>query len=123
MLFLGTKNRPEATYSQYLTKHGGTRNAATSEDATFFFFDIDNSALDGALELFSEFFKCPTFSESGVEREINAIESEFRKNVSSELRRINQIEKSILTAKTSALNGFQTGNFKSLTFEDQEKQQ
>ena len=123
MLFLGTRNRPEASYSQYLTKNAGSRNAATSEDATFFFFDIDNAALEGALELFSEFFICPTFSESGVEREINAIESEFRKNYSSELRRINQIEKSALTSKTSALNGFQTGNFKSLTFEDQVKQE
>ena len=56
---------------------------------TFFYFDVANEALSGALELFSEFFKCPTFSESGVEREINSIESEFRKNQSSEIRRIN----------------------------------
>ena len=80
MLFLGTKNRDENAYSTYLTTHGGSRNAATAEDMTFYYFDVKNDALQGALELFSEFFKCPTFSDSGVEREINAIESEFRKN-------------------------------------------
>lgn len=80
MLFLGTKNRDENAYSSYLTTNGGSRNAATAEDMTFYYFDVKNDALQGALELFSEFFKCPTFSDSGVEREINAIESEFRKN-------------------------------------------
>ena len=123
MLFLGTKNRDENAYASYLTAHGGSRNAATGEDQTFFFFDVENSALEGALELFSEFFWAPTFSDSGVEREINAIESEFRKNYSSELRRINQIEKSAMTSEDSALNRFQAGNFKSLFPDDENKRE
>ena len=70
MLFLGTKNRPENEYTKYLTENGGTRNAATAEDSTFFYFDVKNQALEGALELFSEFFECPTFSQDGTDREI-----------------------------------------------------
>ena len=120
MLFLGTNKRPENTYTQYLTEHGGQRNAATSEDATFFYFDVKNDAFDGALELFSEFFKEPNFSEDGTAREINAIESEFRKNYTSELRRVWQIEKSHMTSDKSALHGFSTGNLKSLPFETEE---
>ena len=42
MLFLGTKNRKENEYTKYITDNGGTRNAATSEDSTFFYFDIKN---------------------------------------------------------------------------------
>ena len=121
MLFLGTNNRPENTYTQYLTEHAGQRNAATSEDATFFYFDVRNEAFDGAIELFSEFFKEPNFSEEGTAREINAIESEFRKNYTSELRRVWQIEKSHLTDPESALHGFATGNSNSLPHETEEQ--
>ena len=120
MLFLGTKNRPEDEYTKYLTSNGGSRNAATSEDSTFFYFDVKNQALEGALERFSEFFKCPTFSQDGTDREIKAIDSEFKKNVSSELRRIHQIEKSHLTDKASVLRRFQAGNFESLNQETEE---
>ena len=40
MLFLGTEGREENAYADYLTKNGGQRNAGTSEDATFFYFDV-----------------------------------------------------------------------------------
>ena len=121
MLFLGTNNRPENSYTQLLTENGGSRNAATSEDATFFYFDVRNHALAKVLELFSEFFKSPTFSESGTAREINAIDSEFRKNFTSELRRVWQIEKSAMTDSESALNKFPTGNSQSLPNETEEE--
>ena len=49
---------------------------------------MKNEALEGALDIFSEFYKKPKFTESATEREINAIESEFKKNVNNELRRL-----------------------------------
>lgn len=47
-------------------------------------------------------------------REMNAVDSEFRKNLSSEDRRSIQIEKTVLARKQSALNAFSTGNLKTL---------
>ncbi len=55
----------------------------TGEEDTLFYFDVRNDALEGALDIFSQFFITPLFLESALEREINIVESEFRKNVSN----------------------------------------
>ena len=89
MLFLGTKKHPEEDhYVKYLTSNGGSRNAATGEDYTYYYFDVKNDGLNGTLNIFSEFFKEPLFDEGSTEREINAIESEFKKNVNNEQRKL-----------------------------------
>ena len=122
MLFLGTKKFPEPDgYSKFLTGNGGSRNAATGEDFTFFYFDVKIEALDEALDRFSDFFKAPAFTEEATQREIEAIESEFKKNVNSELRRVIQIEKTELSAEGSALKRFATGNLASLITEPEAK--
>ena len=122
MLFLGTKKYPDpAGYGKWLASNGGTRNAATGEDFTFFFFDVKSEALDEALDRFSDFFKDPLFTEESTQNELSAIESEFSKNTSSELRRVIQIEKTELTAEDSALHRFATGNKKSLEEDPQKK--
>ena len=54
MLFLGTKKYPvENSYSQYILKNGGMKNAATSEDHTYYYFNIKNEAFPGAVDIFS----------------------------------------------------------------------
>ena len=116
MLFLGTNKYPvEDEYVKFLTNNGGSRNAATGEDYTYYYFDVKNDGLNNALDIFSEFFKEPHFTQSATDREINAIESEFKKNLNNEMRRLHQIEKTELAAKGSALARFATGNLKSLT--------
>ena len=88
MLFLGTEKFPvENHYSKLIASGGGSKNAATSEDYTYFYFDIKNEKFSESLEVFSQFFKTPLFTESGTEREMKAVDSEFRKNLSNESRR------------------------------------
>ena len=88
MLFLGTEKFPvENYYSKIIASGGGSKNAATSEDYTYFYFDIKNEKFSEALDVFSHFFKTPLFTESGTEREMKAVDSEFRKNLSNESRR------------------------------------
>jgi insulysin len=41
-----------------------------------------------ALDIFSQFFKEPLFTEEATEREMNAVDSEFRRNLSNEARRM-----------------------------------
>ena len=54
MLFLGTEKYPEENYySKLIAKGGGTKNAATSEDYTQFYFDIKNESFEDALDSFS----------------------------------------------------------------------
>jgi insulysin len=89
MLFLGTKKYPDENhYSKFLTAHNGSKNAATAEDYTYYYFSIKNDKFGEALDIFSQFFKDPLFTESATEREMNAVDSEFRKNVSNETRRL-----------------------------------
>lgn len=89
MLFLGTKKYPpENSYSQFILKNGGTKNAATSEDFTYYYFDIKNEVFPDAIDMFSQFFKEPLFTESATVREMNAVNSEFKKNLSEDSRRI-----------------------------------
>ena len=45
---------------------------------------------------------------------MNAVDSEFRRNLSNEARRKIQIEKTQLACKTGPLNRFSTGNLESL---------
>lgn len=41
MLFLGTKKYPkEGSYADFITSHGGTKNAATGENYTYYYFSI-----------------------------------------------------------------------------------
>jgi insulysin len=79
MLFLGTAKYPEVEgYQSYITTHGGTYNAYTSTDHTNYFFDIQPDYLDGALDRFAQFFISPTFDAAYVEREKNAVNSEYQ---------------------------------------------
>jgi len=88
MLFLGTDKYPDAAeYEQYITEHGGTRNAYTSFEHTNYFFDIDASYLPEALDRFAQFFIAPRFDAQYVEREKNAVQAEYQMGLKSDSRR------------------------------------
>lgn len=82
MLFLGTKVNPgEGEYHKWVQEHGGHSNAWTEDGATVFFFDAKTDSVESeGLHLFLHFFVCPLFSESGLEREVQAVHSEDEKN-------------------------------------------
>ncbi len=79
MLFLGTEKYPRAgEYQEFIASHGGSHNAYTGFSDTNYFFDIDRDYLEPALDRFAQFFSAPLFSAEYVEREKNAVDSEFR---------------------------------------------
>ncbi|MDX1734342.1 MAG: insulinase family protein [Halioglobus sp.] len=88
MLFLGTDKYPDAAeYEQYITEHGGNRNAYTSFDHTNYFFDVDAPFLPEALDRFAQFFVAPRFDDIYVDREKNAVEAEYQMGLKSDGRR------------------------------------
>lgn len=110
LLFMGTEKYPsENEYSSYLSSHSGFSNAYTSSLHTNFYFEVANKALKGALDRFAQFFICPLFSSSGKDREINAVDSENKKNLENDSWRLYQLSKS-LTNGNHPFNGFSTGN-------------
>ncbi|WP_439107888.1 insulinase family protein [Congregibacter sp.] len=88
MLFLGTEKYPDAAeYEQFVTEHGGSRNAYTSFEHTNYFFDIDAEYLPDALDRFAQFFIAPNFDEAYVNRERNAVQAEYQMGLKNDSRR------------------------------------
>ncbi len=88
MLFLGTDKYPDAAeYEEFVTEHGGNRNAYTSFEHTNYFFDIDPDYLPEALDRFAQFFISPRFDAQYVDREKNAVEAEYQMGLKSDPRR------------------------------------
>jgi insulysin len=114
LLFLGTKKYPEeGDYHRYIRDHGGQTNAFTANHITSYMFAVDNANFDGALNRFSEFFKEPLFNESGVTRELKAIDQEFLKNLENDDWRESFVHKN-LAKDTHPYYRFNAGNSQTL---------
>lgn len=110
LLFMGTKKYPsENEYALYLSDHGGHSNAFTSFEHTNYYFEINSDYLKGALDRFSQFFIDPLFDESCKDREINAVDSENKKNLQNDLWRFYQLDK-LTSNPVHPYNSFSTGN-------------
>lgn len=114
MLFLGTDRYPQAdSYQQYISRHGGNHNAFTASQDTNYFFDIEPSALPGALDRFSRFFIDPRFNPEYIERERNAVHSEYQARLRDDGRRINEaLDRALNPAHPST--GFSVGSLATL---------
>jgi len=85
MLFLGTEKYPAVEeFGAYLQRNGGYNNAYTAHDRTNFHLEIRPDAFDGALDRFAQFFIAPKFTPEFNEREVNAVNSEFQKNLEND---------------------------------------
>ncbi|KNC32106.1 Insulin-degrading enzyme [Lucilia cuprina] len=110
MLFLGTEKYPhENGYTTYLSQSGGSSNAATYPLMTKYHFYVAPEKLDEALDRFAQFFIGPLFTPSATEREINAVNSEHEKNLSSDVWRIRQVQRH-LAKEGHAYKKFGSGN-------------
>ena len=88
MLFLGTDKYPDpGGYIEFINAHGGSHNAYTSIDHTNYFFDIDPTALEQALDRFADFFVSPNMDAAYVDREMNAVDSEYNMGLKDDGRR------------------------------------
>lgn len=110
MLFLGTDKYPLAgEFQDFIGGHGGNHNAYTSLMHTNYFFDIDADSLSLAIDRFSRFFISPSFDAVYVDREKNAVHSEYSSKLLSESRRENDVIRE-LVKPGHPLSRFSTGN-------------
>ncbi|SPO02733.1 related to insulysin precursor (metalloendopeptidase) [Cephalotrichum gorgonifer] len=134
LLFMGTKKYPgENDYSQYLSANSGHSNAYTAATSTNYYFDLsarpandedpsesNPSALKGGLDRFSQFFIEPLFLESTLDRELQAVDSENKKNLQNDSWRLYQLEKSQSNPNHPYCH-FSTGNLEILKTLPEEK--
>ncbi|KAM0687480.1 hypothetical protein COBT_001278 [Conglomerata obtusa] len=92
MLFMGTKTYPkENEFMQFLSQHNGSTNAFTCEELTLYFLDIDPKYFSEGVSRFAGFFTEPLFIKDCVDRELKAVDSEFKKGLVSDAWRINRL--------------------------------
>lgn len=99
---------------KYLAKNNGASNAYTATSNTNYYFSVATPALAGALERFAGFFHSPLFAPSCTSRELNAVDSEHKKNHQSDMWRIFQLNKH-LSKQGHVWSKFGSGNRDSLS--------
>ncbi|KAL7173019.1 hypothetical protein ACSBR2_032480 [Camellia fascicularis] len=114
MLFMGSTDFPdENEYDSYLSKHGGSSNAYTEAEHTCYHFEVKREFLKGALRRFSQFFISPLVKAEAMEREVQAVDSEFNQILQNDLCRLQQLQ-CHTSAPGHPFNRFFWGNKKSL---------
>ena len=115
MLFLGTEKFPDVEdYGAYLKSNGGYSNAYTAEDHTNYHFEVYHDAFEGALDRFSQFFISPLFKQEYTEREMNAVHSEYQKNLEQDYWRMRQVKRNLYNSNHPA-NHFEIGTIETLS--------
>ncbi|KAF3442698.1 hypothetical protein FNV43_RR16615 [Rhamnella rubrinervis] len=114
MLFYASEKYPlEDSYRKYINEHGGRSNAFTSSVHTNYFFDVNCDGFEEALDRFAQFFNKPLMKADATMREIKAVDSEYRKNLLSDDRRLHQLQKH-LSLQSHPYHKFSTGNWDTL---------
>ncbi|XP_068564058.1 nardilysin [Cebidichthys violaceus] len=79
MVFMGSEKYPaENGFDAFLKKHGGSDNASTDCERTIFQFDVQKKYFREALDRWAQFFVCPLMIEDAIDREVEAVDSEYQ---------------------------------------------
>ncbi|EUB61745.1 Nardilysin [Echinococcus granulosus] len=111
---MGSEKYPrENDFDDYIKRCGGSTNACTDGDYTLFFFDIQRLCFREALDKFANFFIAPLLSQDCVDRELEAVHSEFEASKLDDSRRLGHLMASFAKAG-SPYRTFGFGNRTSL---------
>ena len=113
-IFLGTKKYLDTSgFDDFLKRHSGYSNANTSIDHTNYHFEISHEQLEKGIDMFSDFFYEPLFTNELINKEINVIQSEFKLDYRSDNNRLLYLIRSE-GYKDSPFNTFMDGNLDTL---------
>lgn len=111
---MGSEKYPkENEFDEFIKARNGFDNAMTESEHTIFYFTIDDQHLAGALDRFAQFFVSPLMQPESMEREMEAVESEFQNSINNDVYRVNQIYASMVRDDHPA-SLFSWGNLKTL---------
>ncbi|CAK1541651.1 unnamed protein product [Leptosia nina] len=114
MVFMGSEKYPkENEFDAFIKKKGGSDNASTDCEVTTFYFEISEKHLAQAMDMFSQFFVSPLMLKEAMQREREAIESEFAIASPSDSNRKDQLLSSLFPEGHPART-FTWGNLRSL---------
>jgi len=118
MVFMGSKKFPEENgFDQFIAKHGGYDNASTDTETTVFYFESPRRHFHEGLDRFAQFFISPLMKKEAMQREREAVDSEFQMALPSDDNRILQIFGG-LSKPAHPMAKFMWGNLASLSPKD-----
>ncbi|GAB3032339.1 insulinase family protein [Bowmanella dokdonensis] len=110
LLFLGNEENPSPNHlADTLASNGGHVNAWTGTEQSSFYFDVLSNAFEPALAQFSAMLSQPLFLPATIEKEIQAIDAEFKLKQQDDLRRLYQVHKETCNP-THPFSKFSVGN-------------
>ncbi|KAM4547866.1 nardilysin-like [Odontesthes bonariensis] len=122
MVFMGSEKYPaENGFDAFLKKHGGSDNASTDCERTIFQFDVQRKHFREALDRWAQFFICPLMIEDAIDREVEAVDSEYQLARPSDSHRKEMLFGS-LAKPGHPMGKFCWGNAQTLKHEPKEKQ-
>ncbi|HAT5002103.1 pitrilysin [Serratia marcescens] len=78
MVLMGSKRYPEPeNLSEFLKKHGGSHNASTASYRTAFYLEVENDALESAVDRMADAIAEPLLDPGNADRERNAVNAEL----------------------------------------------
>ena len=114
MVFMGSKKFPgENEFESFIAKNGGYDNAHTDTETTVFWFESPRRHFHEGMDRFAQFFISPLMKKEAMQREREAVDSEFQMALPSDENRISQIFGS-LASDNHPMGIFMWGNIDSL---------
>ncbi|MGC6388687.1 pitrilysin [Ewingella sp. S1.OA.A_B6] len=78
MLLMGSKKYPDPeSLSEFLKKHGGSHNGSTASYRTAFYLEVENDALQPAVDRLADAVAEPLLDPTNADRERNAVNAEL----------------------------------------------
>jgi protease-3 len=78
MTLMGSKKYPQPdSLAEFLKSHGGSHNASTAPYRTAYYLEVENNALEGAVDRLADAIAAPLLDKKYAERERNAVNAEL----------------------------------------------
>ena len=115
MTLMGSKMYPRPdSLAEYLKLHGGSHNASTAPYRTAFYLEVENDALEGAVDRLADAIAAPMLDKKYADRERNAVNAELTMARSRDGMRMAQVSAETINPKHPAAR-FSGGNYETLS--------
>lgn len=115
MTLMGSTHYPQPdSLAEFLKLHGGSHNASTAPYRTAFYLEVENDALEGAVDRLADAIASPLLDKKYAERERNAVNAELTLARSRDGMRMAQVSAETINPAHPA-SRFSGGNLETLS--------
>ncbi len=114
MVLMGSKRYPQpGNFSEFLKMHGGSYNASTASYRTAYYLEVENNALEPAVDRLADAIAAPLLDPVNADKERNAVNAELTMARSRDGMRMGQVTSETLNPQHPTAR-FSGGNLETL---------